>query len=191
MRNYWPLLEKKDLNDSKGFYKSMRAVWRLRVNHPEQLLASDNSTLLTEKQDLLDIRTQHFRTVLKIHSVVNKNVTDTMPQSSIQQWITVTPTFDEVQHAVGLLSSGKVPGADGIHPEIIQHSGPKLLETLPEVIKIAWDTKTIPQDWKDAQLITLFKKSDRCALDNYRGISLLSIPGKVLQESCLIAWRNL
>ena len=101
--------------------------WGPRVNHPDQLLASGNSTLLTEKQDLLDRWTQHFRALLNVHTDVNPNQADSMPQSPVQQWIVAIPTLDEVRLALSLLSSGKAPGADGIHPEIIQHGGQKLL----------------------------------------------------------------
>ena len=59
LKNAWQkdmaeLQQLADLNDTKGFYQSMHVIWGPRVNHPDQLLASDNSTLLTEKQDLLD-----------------------------------------------------------------------------------------------------------------------------------------
>ena len=97
----------------------------------------------------------------------------------------VTPPFDEVQRAVSLLSSGKAPGADGIHPEIIQHGGSKLLEARHEVIIIAWYAMAVPQDWKNTQLTALLKKGDRHVYGNYRGISLLSIPGKVFARILL------
>ena len=38
----------------------------------------------------------------------------------------------------------------------------------------------VPQDWKDAELVPLYKKGDRMRCDNYCGISLLNLPGKVL-----------
>ena len=43
-----------------------------------------------------------------------------------------------------------------------------------------WRTGVVPQDWKDAELVPLYKKGDRMKCDNYRGVSLLSVPGKVL-----------
>ena len=121
-----------DLNDTKVFYQSMQDIWGSQANHPDQLLASDNSTLLTEKQDLLD-RWTHFRALLNVHTDVSPNLADSMPQSpvdSVQQWMVAIPTLNEVRLVVSLLSSGKVPGADGIHPAIIQHDGQKLLEAL-------------------------------------------------------------
>ena len=45
----------------------------------------------------------------------------------------------------------------------------------------------ISQDWKDGTLIPLHKKNDKIC-DNYRGIALLSIPGKVLS---LVIFRRL
>lgn len=53
-----------DTSDIRGFYQSMKAVWGPFVSHPDQLLASDNTTLLTEKQDLLTRWNEHFRTLL-------------------------------------------------------------------------------------------------------------------------------
>ena len=38
----------------------------------------------------------------------------------------------------------------------------------------------MPQEWKDSTLVPLHKKTDRKECTNYRGISLLSIPGKIL-----------
>ena len=38
----------------------------------------------------------------------------------------------------------------------------------------------MPQDWKNAILIPLHKKQSRKDSNNYRGIALLSVPGKVL-----------
>ena len=50
-----------------------------------------------------------------------------------------------------------------------------------------WKTGKVPQEWKDSVLIPLFKKKDHLVCDNYRGISLLSIPGKVL-ANVLLGW---
>lgn len=75
---------------------------------------------------------------------------DTIPQAPTQQWMDAHPTIDEVHKAVNLLSSGKAPGADGIHPEIIQQRGIKLLDALHKIITAAWDSRSVPQDWKDA-----------------------------------------
>ena len=42
-----------------------------------------------------------------------------------------------------------------------------------------------PQEFKDAMIVTIFKKGDRTQCGNYRGISLLSTAGKVLAKILL------
>ena len=43
-----------------------------------------------------------------------------------------------------------------------------------------WDEEVIPQQLKDASIIRLYKMGNRQLCDNYRGISLLTIAGKLL-----------
>ena len=44
---------------------------------------------------------------------------------------------------------------------------------------------SVPQAWKDASIITIYKKGDRTDCGNYRGISLLSIAGKIFARILL------
>ena len=45
--------------------------------------------------------------------------------------------------------------------------------------------EVVPNDWKIGDLIKIPKKGDIRSCDNYRGISLLSVPGKVLNRVVL------
>ena len=54
-----------------------------------------------------------------------------------------------------------------------------------------WRKEAIPQEFNDASIIHLFKRKGNpqlCA--NRRGISLLSVAGRSLQEFYLIDWMN-
>lgn len=172
-----------DTNDMKGFYGNMRAVWGPNVSHPDQLLASDNSTLLTDKCELL--KRWYFKTLLNKMSDIDERAIINLEQFPTQHWMDRCPDSDEICKAVLMLQDGKSAGSDGIYPEIIKRGGQKLLSTLCTIIQSAWTTATVPQDWKDAQLVTIFKKGDRRLCSNYRGISLLSVPGKVFARVLL------
>ena len=52
---------------------------------------------------------------------------------------------------------GKPPGRDGIPSEIWKHGGPKLTDCLYKLIQEVWDTQKVPQDWKDASMVPLYK----------------------------------
>ena len=179
------LQELADRNDMKGFYENMRAVWGPHVNHPDQLLDLDNHTLLTRREDLMRRWTEHFRTLLNETGSVEPDVTNHIPQQPLQDWMNAVPDITEVMEAVNALCDRKSPGNDGIHPELLKRGGEGLLQRLLEIITESWRKGKVPQDWKDAQLVTIFKKGDRRVCGNYRGISLLSIPGKVFARILL------
>ena len=48
-----------------------------------------------------------------------------------------------------------------------------------------WDNEEVPQELKDASIVTIFKKGSRTECGNYRGISLLSVAGKILAKVLL------
>ena len=88
--------------------------------------------------------------------------------------------------AIKLLSSGKAPGSDAIPAEIYKAGGPLVAEKLTELFHIMWRKEGIPKKFKDATIIHLFKrKGNPQVCDNHRGISLLSISGKILARVLL------
>ena len=50
--------------------------------------------------------------------------------------------------------------------------------------QVEWKFGKISRDWQTGVIIPIFKKGDRKQCTNYRGISLLSLPGKVYAK-CL------
>ena len=48
-----------------------------------------------------------------------------------------------------------------------------------------WEKEEIPAEWKEGYLIKIPKKGDLSRCDNYRGITLLSVPGKILNRIIL------
>ena len=48
-----------------------------------------------------------------------------------------------------------------------------------------WEKEEIPAEWKEGYLIKIPKKDELSRCDNFRGITLLSVPGKVLNRIIL------
>lgn len=89
------------------------------------------------------------------------------------------PDLEEVKSAIGKLKSGKAAGADNIAPELLKHGGDRLAQVVWHLVTKVWQCEKAPRDWKDAVIVPLFKKKDPKDCANYRGISLLSVTGKV------------
>ena len=86
-----------------------------------------------------------------------------------------TPSFDELLNAIDTTKENKAPGECGIPAEVWKHGGLKLKERLHDLIVFIWKDEQMPQDWKNANIVPIFKKGSRKTCGNYRGISLLSI----------------
>ena len=64
------------------------------------------------------------------------------------------------------------------------HKG--IVEWLWDIIDKCWLTEILPDDWKVAEIVPLYKsKGKRSECSNHRGISLLSVPGKVFASVIL------
>ena len=73
-----------------------------------------------------------------------------------------------------------------LQPFRCKAGGPPFTEKLTELFHIMWRKEAIPQEFKDASIIHLFKrKGNPQVCNNHRGISLLSIAGKVLARVLL------
>ena len=54
-----------------------------------------------------------------------------------------------------------------------------MVEKLWKFIKRVWEEVEVPKDWESGIVMPFFKKGDRMDLDNYRGITLMDVVGKV------------
>ena len=175
-----------DRNDMKNFYTAIKAVYGPTKSGSSPLLSADGNVLITDKEKVLERWAEHFRNVLNRPSAINEEAIARLPQVPINHSLADLPSVAEVEKAVKRLSSGKAPGADSIPAEIYTSGGPTLIKKLLELFQSMWNQEKIPQELKDASIIHLYKrKGNRQVCDNHRGISLLSIAGKILARILL------
>ena len=95
---------------------------------------------------------------------------------------------EEVLEAVKSLKCGKAAGIDEIRPEMLKAMGPVGMHWLWRMCQRAWLSGDTPEDWRTGVVVPLYKKGDHKDCGNYRGITLLSLPGKVyakiLEKRC-------
>ena len=93
-------------------------------------------------------------------------------------------TAAEVATAIKGIKSGKTAGEDEIRPKMLKAPTGEVILWLTRVCQVAWKFGKTPRDWQTGVIIPIFNKGDRKQCTNYRGISLLSLPGKVYAK-CL------
>ena len=149
------------------------------------ILNADGTSLLTDKEAILKRWAEHFDSVLNRPSSINDEAINRLPQVECNPLLDELPTVSVTVKAIKLLSSGKAPGSDAIlqrstKQEILQ------LQRNWQLFHIMWRKEAIPQEFKDATIIHLFKrKGNPQVCDNHRGISLWSIAEKILARVLL------
>uniref|UniRef100_A0A8C6KR66 Reverse transcriptase domain-containing protein n=1 Tax=Nothobranchius furzeri TaxID=105023 RepID=A0A8C6KR66_NOTFU len=88
----------------------------------------------------------------------------------------------EVPEVVKQLHSGRAPGADEIRPGYLKAMVVVGLSWLTCLCNIAWSSGAVPVEWQTGVVVPIFKKGDLRVCSNYRGITLLSLPGKVYSK---------
>ena len=94
------------------------------------------------------------------------------------------PTFNdiEIHQAIKSLNSGKSPDEMGLTAEHLKYSGETLLPTLVAIFNDIVRTKTVPDVFKSGIITPVHRKgNDPCKMDNYRGITVSYILGKLFE----------
>lgn len=85
------------------------------------------------------------------------------------------------------LLSSKVPGVDGICPEILKALNIVGLSCLTHLCSVTRKSRKVPAEWRSGVVVPIFKKGDRRVCSNRRGVTLLSPLGKVYSR--VLEWR--
>ena len=91
----------------------------------------------------------------------------------------------EVKKTLKELRNGKAAGAHNISPEVMKVDLDITANMLHPLFDKIWTEGEMPNEWKCGVLVKLPKKVDTENCDNWRGITLLSVPSKVLTRVLL------
>ena len=129
--------------------------------------------LLTEQTEVMDRWREHFEGLFEEdeRSEQRSPVLSEVDDTGISE--------EEVRRAVSRLKGGKAPGVCGIGPEMLKAGGEVIIHWLVSLFNLVWEKGEAPRDWRDATIVPIHKKGSRMECTNYRGISLMSVVGKV------------
>ena len=181
-----------DRHDMHGLFKAIKSVYGPRSNAVAPVKSADGSTLHT---DIIDIRgrwKEHFCTLLNQDGAADPDACRYLSKRPTRDDLSGPFEMKELDTALKSLKNDKAPGQDGIPPEVLKHGGSELKSELLKLFNLCLEKGSLPQDMKDALIVTIYKKKgERSDCGNYRGISLLSIPGKILAKMILNRLLNL
>ena len=105
---------------------------------------------------------------------------DNMPPLSPILELDSPPSEEELAQALSKLKKRKAGGKSGILPELILCGGPELWSRILKLMQQVWKEGRVVGEWQDAVVVSVPKKGDLRHCDNWRGISLLDVVGKIM-----------
>ncbi|KFM04688.1 hypothetical protein AS27_06807, partial [Aptenodytes forsteri] len=85
------------------------------------------------------------------------------------------------------LDAQKSMGPDGIHPRVLRELAEVLAKPLSIIYQQSWLTVKVPDDWRLANVMPIYKKGRKEDTGNYRPVSLTSVLGKIMERFILRA----
>ena len=86
----------------------------------------------------------------------------------------------EIGRAIMKLKNSKAAGEDQITAEMLKYGGKAVIQAWGKLLNSCWQEEHVPSDWRNGVIVKIPKKGNLANCNNWRGVTLLSIPGKVL-----------
>ena len=169
--------------------KDLRLMqWGQKLRPSTALLAADGRTNLSGTTEKLKRWQEYFEDVCNVSTEIVERVLDNIPEVNPQESdvdvssneiLSCEPSEDEIRAAIKQLKNGRAPGIDMITAELLKLGGEAVVQWLTRLAVSIWQSESVPEDWVTQLTIPLHKKGAHDHCDNFRGIALLSVPGKV------------
>ena len=89
---------------------------------------------------------------------------------------------DKIKIKLQNLNKFKPAGIDGVHPHVLAECFEELALPLSIIFNNSYETAILPSLWSQANITPIFKKGDKNIAENYRPISLTSVPCKIMER---------
>ncbi len=140
-----------------GVYKITKLVWGKYGGRKVAPVKDVQVRLLTTERDQEARWAEHFKDVLN------------RPPPTVEA---------DIQEA----QNDKAPGQDNLNAELFKADPELSARILQPLFTAVWEQEKVPDDWTKGTIITIHKKGPLSDCNNWRGITLLSAPSKILAK---------
>jgi len=136
----------------------------LNINHRHKwvspfIFSSNNSSQYLPKQLTQLCHQQRYNAKTKVKRIIIKQ--------------------EGLEKLLSKVNPSNSSGPDNIPNRILKERAVQLAPILQKIFQVSID---LPKDWRDANISDIFKKGDKHLPENYRPVSLTSVPCKLLEH---------
>ena len=168
-------------NDSKSFYAYVRS--KQNVQDKVGPLEDSAGNIISQGFLMAEDLNGYFSSVFTKEDISSLPVADAKFQEGKSDYLgqlVVTPEL--VAKKIKAMKDNKSPGVDGIPPKLLMETVEQISIPLAIVFNMSLKEGVVPFEWKEANIIPLFKKGSRNKSENYRPVSLTSVICKLLER---------
>ena len=187
---------KKLINKKQSIYRFNieKQIREAKNNNPKSYwqLLENKAKPVKENNIPLESFKQHFK---KLNQAYREIPTNFNPSAILEPNINGLDNYDleqlnrdftksDIEKLIKKLKNGKSSGCDNILNEFLKNSPDTIIETITNLFNLVLKTGVVPSNWCVGVIIPLFKnKGSVNNVDNYRGITLLSVIGKLFTSA--------
>ena len=88
-------------------------------------------------------------------------------------------TLEEIKKVIKGMKNHKAAGKDNIAAELVYATSDENFISWLQLYNCAWKTEKMPSERRSGTIVKIPKKGDLSDCNNWKGITLLSVPGKI------------
>lgn len=124
--------------------------------------------------------TEHFKEILnRPPPLMEANIEEAESDLDID---IEPPSVEEIIAAIEHLKNGRAPGIDNLNAEYFKADPMFAAKLLQPLFTKIWKEKKTPDEWNKGVIVKIPKKGNLRDCNNWRGVTLLSIPSKILAK---------
>ncbi|XP_071959873.1 uncharacterized protein [Antedon mediterranea] len=182
-KQYWEYIENMITpKEDKNTYQPIKKFWKY-IKHRKNGFTGvsdikDDGRLVTDDKAKPEPLNQQFQSTF-IHE---SPLTHTFPPTEHTLMPEVNITEEGVCKLLKELHPAKASGPDNISPRVLRELATDISPIFCGLFKKSLNTGIVPSDWKNANIVSIFKKGQPSVKRNYRPIGLTSIASKVMEH---------
>ncbi|CAM4612895.1 unnamed protein product [Lepidochelys olivacea] len=164
-------------SNKKGFFRYVGN--KKKAKESVGPLLNEGGNLVTEDVEKANVLNAFFA------SVFTNKVSSQTAALGITKWGRdgqPSVEIEVVRDYLEKLDVHKSMGPDELHPRVLKELAAVIAEPLAIIFENSWRTGEVPDDWKKANVVLIFKKGKKEDPGNYRPVSLTSVPGKIMEQ---------
>jgi hypothetical protein len=171
-------LAKDKTGNKKPFFNYVRKKTKTRENVGP--LKDGSGQMITEPEQMAEELNRCFSDVFTREDVTN--VPRARQHATRTRLTNTFITAQKVRQKIKQLKPTGAAGPDGITTRLLQNCAEEISPVLAVIYRKSMAQGKVPEEWKSANVVPIFKKGSKSSAGNYRPISLTCISCKVMES---------